>query len=326
MMTLREFQYVIAIVEEKSISKAARRLHIAQPSLTLYLQRLESKLECKLFDRTVNSMSLTESGAIYLKKARQILALEEELTKELQDREDMKKGHITLAMTPFWALRFLPQVLTVFHSLYPGIEIQIREGSALDIIRWANEYETDLTVLSVPEPVKEEEFGLKFDYLKEYDVCAVVATSYPITDQAKENNPYLESTSQKWIDMHTLRNEPFILQVPGCTLRYVADSLFQKYKITPHIVHEVQYAETAESLAAAGIGVAFVVGEKFRFSHSKPHPQYFSIGVPPAKILLSVAWVKNRYLTRAAKEFVNISSVVLKKNLDARDGKYSETN
>jgi DNA-binding transcriptional LysR family regulator len=236
----------------------------------------------------------------------------------------MKKGSITLAMTPFWAFRFLPKVLTVFHSLYPGIEIQIREGNAFDIIKWANEYETDLTVLSMPEPTGEkEEMGLKFDCLKEYDVYLVAAASYPLPFQPRECGPHSESASQNWINLHDLRNEPFILQVPGCTLRSVADSLFRKYEINPYIIHEVQNAETAESLAAAGMGISFVIDENCRFYNSRPHPQYFSVGVPPAKALLSIAWAKHRYLTRAAKEFINVSGAVFRENFGLPSAEYS---
>jgi DNA-binding transcriptional LysR family regulator len=237
------------------------------------------------------------------------------LVKELQDREDMQKGRITLAMTPFWALRFLPKVLTVFHSLYPGIEVQIREGSVFDLMKWAYEYETDLTVLSMPEPAKDET-DLKFNYFREYEVYIVATTSYFSTVQTKGEKIYTEFTCQNWIDLYDLRNEPFILQVPGCTLRYVADLLFQKYEITPHVVHEVQNSETAESLAVAGVGIAFVIGADCRFYNSQIHVKYFSVGVPPTKILLSIAWAKHRYLTRAAKEFINISNAVLRGTSD----------
>ena len=130
-MSLREFQYVIAIAEEGSISKAARRLHIAQPSLSLYLQRLEQRLETPLFDRNTIPMTLTSAGELYVGKARKILGLEQELHRELHDMSDMKKGHVTLGMTVYWSLRFLPKVLPVFHSLYPGIGIGIREQFCL---------------------------------------------------------------------------------------------------------------------------------------------------------------------------------------------------
>lgn len=306
-MSLREFHYVIAIVEEGSISRAARRLHIAQPSLSLYLQRLEQRLETPLFDRNTIPMTLTAAGELYVVKAQKIMNLEQELHRELQDMSDLKKGHLTLGMTVYWSLRFLPKVLPVFHALYPGIEIAIREGSALDILEWARSNETDLTVMTTCD-FNERDPELSYEDLRNNEAYLVVSPSHPLCVEAQPTG--IHASSRSWIDFSLFSNEPFVLQVEGCTLRSVASHLFSRYEFVPHISHEVQNSETAESLATAGIGVAFSVEDNSRFHDAVTRPQYFSVGEPPVTWTLTVAWSKNRYQTQAARRFLEISRSV----------------
>lgn len=306
-MSLREFHYIIAIAEEGSVSRAARRLHIAQPSLSLYLQRLEQRLETPLFDRNTIPMTLTSAGELYVGKAHKILGLEQELHRELQDMSDLKKGHVTLGMTVYWGLRFLPKVLPVFHSLYPGIEIDIREGSALDIAEWARNNETDLTIMTVCD-TKERDPELEYEDLRSNEAYLVLAPSHPLCREALPRQ--VHSTSRPWLDFSLLKNEPFLLQVEGCTLRHIASHLFRQYDFVPRISHEVQNSETAESLATAGIGVAFSVEDNSRFHDDATRPGYFSVGLPPATWRLVAARGKNRYQTQAARRFLEISRSV----------------
>ena len=73
-MTLDKFEYVLALAEEKSLTKAAKRLYISQPGLTSYINKLEQYLGIKLFDRTVTPIQVTEAGMIYISKMKNIIS------------------------------------------------------------------------------------------------------------------------------------------------------------------------------------------------------------------------------------------------------------
>lgn len=303
-MNLREFQYVIAIAEEESISKAARRLHIAQPSLSLYIQRLEHRLGTQLFDRSGVPVKLTHAGNIYLEKARKILAVEKELYQELQDMSDMRKGSLSIGLTVYWGLRFLPKVLPIFHSLYPGVEISIREGNAQEIRDWALHNQTDLTVMTVCD-LNEYEEELEYEALHKDQAYVVLSHQHRLLKSFEEGER--ESFSKPWVDFSHLKNEPFILQVQGCTLRHIASHLFKHYNFVPRISHEVQNGETAEALATAGIGVAFSLEDNSRFHDPDTRPEYFSVGLPPVTWTLCIVREKKKYLTQAARSFIEVS-------------------
>lgn len=75
-MLYEKLNYIIAIAEERNLTQAAKRLYISQPTLTLYLNRLENELGVKLFDRSKSPVTLTDAGAYYLEKMKKIYASE----------------------------------------------------------------------------------------------------------------------------------------------------------------------------------------------------------------------------------------------------------
>ena len=84
-MNLREMNYVVAIYEEQSISKAAERLYISQPSLSKFLINLERELNVQLFDRTTNPLTPTEYGRAYIETARSMLNLNSDMLRRMED-------------------------------------------------------------------------------------------------------------------------------------------------------------------------------------------------------------------------------------------------
>jgi len=97
-MDFHQLEYVMAIAEEKSFSKAAKKLYISQPSLSQYIMRLEEQIGIKIFDRTTNPLILTFAGEKYLEAAKNILILNNQLKRVLVDIADSKKGRLTIGI------------------------------------------------------------------------------------------------------------------------------------------------------------------------------------------------------------------------------------
>lgn len=127
-MEIKELNYLIAIAEEKSISKAADRLYMAQSSLSQFLQTLESSLDSKLFVRTSRGVRLTEAGTIMLKYAYATLAEYHRTQDEIQDLKDLKSGSVILGISGFRGSYLLPPVLNAFKLDYPGIRVPDRRA------------------------------------------------------------------------------------------------------------------------------------------------------------------------------------------------------
>ena len=149
-MDSNQFEYVIAVAEEKNFSKVAKKLYISQPSLSQYIMRLEKQLGIKLFDRTTNSLTLTFAGEKYLESAKNIQSLENRLRWELNDIADSKKGRLTIGI-PFPTERYiLPSLLPEFHRQFPGIEMVIKEQSAAGLEELLMEGKVDIAILHLP--------------------------------------------------------------------------------------------------------------------------------------------------------------------------------
>ena len=127
-MDLRQIEYIIAIEQEESISKAAEKLFITQSALNQQLLKLEKELGMPLFERKKRQMIPTVAGRIYLATAHQMIDMKEETYKIIHDIADETVGEIALAYTPERGSMMFSDLYPVFHKRYPGITFRIHEA------------------------------------------------------------------------------------------------------------------------------------------------------------------------------------------------------
>ena len=137
-MKLRQFKYMIMVAEEKSFSRAAEKLFIAQPYLSQYIQKIEKEIGVKLFDRSCTPLKLTYAGEQFAKKARQILQLDSNLLQQMKDFTEERRGQITLGISPVRGAYILPIVLPAFRDRFPQVEISLYEGTSANLENWMN--------------------------------------------------------------------------------------------------------------------------------------------------------------------------------------------
>jgi DNA-binding transcriptional LysR family regulator len=127
-MELRHLRYFLAVAEELSFTRAARRLHIGQPPLSLQIKALEAELGLRLFERTKRRVTLTAAGERFLASARQILADAERAVEQAQRAARGETGELRIGFTsslPFTT--FLPQVIRAYHDSFPTVTLTLVE-------------------------------------------------------------------------------------------------------------------------------------------------------------------------------------------------------
>ena len=129
-MTQRELIYIKTVADEKSISQAAKKLFIAQPSLSQYIKRIEDSLGTPLFNRASTGLTLTYAGEKYYHMALQILKMYENFELEISDINNMKTGRIHIGITSHLGTVVLPGILPRFMEQYPSIEITVTEETS----------------------------------------------------------------------------------------------------------------------------------------------------------------------------------------------------
>jgi DNA-binding transcriptional LysR family regulator len=131
-MRLHQLSYFVAVAEARHFTRAAARIHVAQPSISRQIRLLEGELRVVLFHRAPEQaeVELTSEGATLLPWARQVLADIDNLHIEARSLVDMTAGRLTIGATPSLCTGVLPEILTAFHRSHPGVELEIVEAGS----------------------------------------------------------------------------------------------------------------------------------------------------------------------------------------------------
>ncbi|MBP1994793.1 LysR family transcriptional regulator [Paenibacillus eucommiae] len=296
-MELRQLQYAIQIAIERNFSRAAEKLHIAQPSLSQQLSKLEKELGVLLFQRSTSSVELTHAGSLFVEKSQQILDLVEQLKKEMEDISQMKKGRLIVGSMPITGSTILPYVVPAFQAAYPEIEVSLVEETSFNLETLTSSGQTDISLLSLP--LRDD--SLYYETLLEEEIVLAVHPQHPL---ASRSDP---------IHLGELKQEPFIALKNGQGFRKLTTQLCQQAGISPNIVFESSNMETIQSLVAAGMGIAFVPFLISKRSRSELAPTYLHLEGHPTRTLV-IAYRKGRYISKAAEAFI----ATMKQIMDAR--------
>ncbi|MBC8081446.1 MAG: LysR family transcriptional regulator [Gorillibacterium sp.] len=298
-MELRQLQYAVKIAAEKNFSRAAEKLHIAQPSLSQQLSKLEKELGVLLFQRNTNSVELTHAGAVFVDKAQFILDHTNQLQREMEDFSQMKKGRLVVGSLPNTGTHILPLVLPAFRERYPGIELTLVEDSTARLEKFTSHGTTDISLLTLPI----EEPSLDYTPLIHEELWLAVP----------KNHPLAEAQAKREIDISELKDEPFILLKMGQGFRQISMELCRIAGFEPTIVFESSNIVTVQSLVAAGMGIGFIPSMIAKDSSGPFTPVYLNLKGKPYRTLV-IAYRKGRYQSKAVEAFVQVALDAIKGN------------
>lgn len=293
-MEFRQLHYALHIAAERNFSRAAEKLHIAQPSLSQQLSKLEKEIGVLLFQRNTSSVELTHAGEAFMEKAQKIIDEVELLRQEMSDISQLRGGKVVVGSMPITGSHLLPYVLPAFKLTFPDIEITLLEDSSMNLEKLTALGKTDLSLLSLPlvEP------SLAYEIIGEELIDLAVPANHPLALRATANNIPVP------VQLEELKEEPFIILKKGQGFRKMTIELCQQAGFEPHVVFESSNIETIQSLVAAGMGVTLVPRYIARAPRSEFVPVYLPLAEPVPYRTLVVAYRKGRYLSKAAEAFI----------------------
>lgn len=261
----QDLRYILIIAREKNISRAAEKIHITQPALSLYLARLEKQLGTTLFDR--DGMKLTFAGKKYIKMAIQIEHLYRKFQLDLCSINQQQACDFKIGTSPHIGSNILPYVLPEFIRKYPKIEISITEGRTDELEKKLQKNEIDLALIHLPLTVQ----GLSYNTIGEARyVVAVSATSSLLSATYT-----IQDAQYRYIAPESLEEQKFIMAFPHQGVRRIADRILEKVQITPKIAFMTSSVETALLSAGAGLGIALLPEDYIRlFNCGDLKPEY----------------------------------------------------
>ncbi|MEW4370228.1 LysR family transcriptional regulator [Paenibacillus kandeliae] len=292
-MELRQLQYALQIAAERNFSRAAEKLHIAQPSLSQQLSKLEKELGVLLFQRNTSNVELTHAGASFVEHAQKIIDSVEQLRREMADISQLQSGRVIVGSMQITGSHLLPHVLPDFRTNYPQIDVVLLEDTSLNLEKLTASGQTDLSLLALPLT----ESSLTYEPVAEELIDLAVPPDHPLAKRflGGDHTP---------VRLEELKDESFIVLKKGQGFRKIVFDVCKEAGFEPKVVFESNNIETIQSLVATGMGVTFVPHYIARARRGEFLPVYLPLAEPIPSRTLVLARRKGRYLSKAAEAFI----------------------
>lgn len=159
-MEIRVLRYFLEIAREENMTRAAKRLHVSQPSLSRQMRELEEELGKKLFARSSHSIHLTDEGLLLRKRAEDLLAMADKITNEFQSMDDITGGDVFIGCAESYLIKYLAQAVDRLSMRYPGIHYHITSGGTEIVAQRLDQGLFDMAFIVEPPDLS------KYNYLE----------------------------------------------------------------------------------------------------------------------------------------------------------------
>lgn len=285
-MELHQLRYFCAVAETGSFSRAAEQSHVAQPSLSQQILKLEDELGARLFDRLGRSVRLTEVGKTFLPRARAVLRELEAARGDVVESKDSIAGSVTVGAIPTVAPYLLPRILTAFSKKFPQAQLTVIEEITPVLLDRLRAGTADVAILALP--IRGHEFD-SFPLLTE-PLFAVLPKKHALAHR-------------KSISLKDVRKEPFLLLRDGHCFRENAVAACDRARVHPQVIFESGQFSSLLGMVGAGMGVSLVPQMAV---DKKSGCRYVSISDPDATRTIGAVVLRGRSLTRANLGFLSL--------------------
>ncbi len=229
------------VAEEGRFTRAAARLHVAQPSVSSAVAALEQELGAPLFHRARHEVVLTGAGEVFLPWARQVLADCEAGAAAVRDLLGLRRGRLALGATPSLTTNLLPPVLAAFHGEYPALELSVFEAGSRDLVSRLESGEIDLAVVILPV----DRPWVATSFLMEEELVLAVDNRHALADRRS-------------IRVAELERVPLVMFKDGYDLREATIEACHQAGFDPLLAMSGLEMDGALALAGAGVAAAVV--------------------------------------------------------------------
>ena len=283
-MDIKQLTYFITIVEEGNITRAANKLHMAQPPLSTQLKLLEDELGTKLLERGARKVNLTDAGKILYKRAKHILEITNSTTKEIEEFRKGIQGTLRLGTISSSGTALLSSRVIEFNKKYPNIKFEIHEGNTYDVLEMINSGIIEVGIVRTPFNSQ----NLECLFLDSEPMIAVMNKDYDFKNESNE------------IMLNDLKDIPLIMYR---RFEKILLSEFDKLDFEPNIFCMNDDVRTTILWARIGLGVGVVPKAAINFELMNDI-KYKIINQDSLRTQIAAIWIKERYLSIAAKRFL----------------------
>ncbi len=301
-----ELTYIYTVYEEGSFTKAAEKLFLTQPALSISIQKIEQSIGMPLFDRSRRPLGLTDAGEIYIDTIKKMMQLEKTQEQRINDIRDLVTGSIRLGGSHYLNAYILPRVLSGFSKEYPGVRMEVVEAGSDVLSIMLAERKLDLTFSCNPAFMKDFEC---YEVFEDHILLAVPST-HKINREYEE---YALSAEDVLAGKHLSENCPiirigafseleYILLSKGNNLYDRAKDIFREAGFEPKIKMNLSQLVTAYHLASANMAATFVSDRLIR--EGDDSLVFYKLDHPSTTRMFYVLLPNRDYTSRAVKMFI----------------------
>ena len=297
-MFVKNPEYFLAIVKERSISKAAERLYLSQPYLSQYLAKLEGSLGVVLLDRSHSPLKLTPAGELFHAYLERQSYLDRQLVSDLRDLQNRKRPVLHIGVSPWRGSTLLPDILPSFEEQYPDVQVVLHEAPVPELGALAEANVIDFCVMQPPGDLTE----LTYEPVMREHIFLVGHRDHPLLRG-------LYSTYQDprpFPDLRLLEHERIIMLPADWRLSRLLYNTFSVHSVEPQNILVTTNTTTAINLAAEKLGFAFLQESGIPRTPYLDRLACFTVGEPPLTCPLAVVYKKNGFLSPAARTFIDL--------------------
>ena len=284
-LELRVLKYFLIVAREENITRAAKILHITQPTLSRQLMQLEEELDTTLFIRGKSHITLTDEGMILRKRAEELVELAEKTEKEFLKKDDLVVGEIFIGGGETNAMHLVAKVMKEFHQEYPQVKYKVYSGNANDVQERLDKGLLDIGLLT--EPVNIEKYD--FMRLPQKDRWGILLRS---------DDPLVE---KGYVEPKDLANKSIMCSTRSLVQNELA-SWFGKYFEDIDLIATYNLIYNASVMAQEGIGYAICLEKLIQTdSHSS---LTFLPFYPAMETGVVIVWKKHQIFSKATSKFL----------------------
>ncbi len=278
------------VAETKSFSKTSEIIHLTQPAVSLQIQALEEKYETKLFDRSSSTVTLTPSGEILYKYAKEILALYSSAEKAIGKQTAIVKGSLTIGAGSNIGNYILPSVITEFQNMHPKIKLYLLVGNTKRVMELLNAGNIDLGL--VEGDVAKQKMIVK--RLISDELLLIVSPGHAWA-------------KRKEVSISELSKEPFIIREAGSGTRQIIEKFLGRHGLSLHDMRISTVLGSTEAIKDAvenGLGISII--SRWAARKESKYGTLHLLGIKEEKMIrdFSLVMNKNSVTSSSLEEFL----------------------
>lgn len=283
-MDLRQLKVFAEIARQGSFTRAAERLHVAQPAVSMTLRKLEEELDLVLFSRREKRVALTAEGERLLRHAERLLDNLAAAETEMAELHSLERGEVRIGIPPMMSSYYFPQIICDFRSAYPNLGLAVNGEGADNIQRMISRGDLDMGVIAGSKLLP----GLESRHLLREEIVVCAPLGHPLAQRSA-------------VSLREFCAHPVILFKEGYHIRELMDELIEAEDLAPQVVFETNLFSLVRSLIKLGLGISTFL----RMVVSGDGELAAIPFDPPLYLDLMIAWKGDRHLSRANRAFID---------------------